>query len=95
MTYLSDNMYRQISKCTDKTPKKHYGGHCPLPPPPPSGYASVIKININSSSKDQRYIWFGGGNRFCCSVVKYNVLDTKGEGVGAPPTVEIFWKFGY
>ena len=29
-------------------------------------------------------IWWGGGggDRFCCSVVKYNVLDTKGEGVG-------------
>ena len=44
-------MYRQISKCTNKTPKKHYGGGgegqlplpppCPPPPPPPSGYASV------------------------------------------------------
>ena len=26
MTCLSAYMYRQISKCTDKTPKKHYGG---------------------------------------------------------------------
>ena len=26
MTYLSAHMYRQISKCTDKTPKKHHGG---------------------------------------------------------------------
>ena len=29
-------------------------------------------------------IWWGGGgggNRFCCSVGKYNVLDTKGEDV--------------
>ena len=38
-------MYRQIFKCTDKTPKKHYwgggGGQLPpLPPPPPSGYAN-------------------------------------------------------
>ena len=33
-------MYRQISKCTDKNPKKHYwGGSCP--PCPPSGYANV------------------------------------------------------
>ena len=32
-------MYRQISKCTDKNPKKHYwGGSCP--PCPPSGYAN-------------------------------------------------------
>ena len=40
MTFLSANMYRQISKCTDKTPKKHYGGgggggNCPLCSPPP------------------------------------------------------------
>ena len=29
-------MYRQISKCTDKNPKKHYwGGSCPPCPPPP------------------------------------------------------------
>ena len=46
MTYLSAYMYQQIYKCTDKTPKKHYWGggeqlgNCPLPPPPPSGYAS-------------------------------------------------------
>ena len=26
MTCLSAYMYRQISKCTDKTLKKHYGG---------------------------------------------------------------------
>ena len=45
---LVGNMYRQISKCTDKTPKKHYWGGgggqlppCP-PPPPPSGYASDL-----------------------------------------------------
>ena len=33
---LSAHMYRQISKCTDKNPKKHYwggGGSCPPPPP--------------------------------------------------------------
>ena len=40
MTYLSAHMYRQISKCTDKTPKKHYGGGGGELPPPPSGYAS-------------------------------------------------------
>ena len=33
-------MYQQISKCTDKNPKKHYwGGSCP--PCPPSGYANA------------------------------------------------------
>ena len=31
-------MYRQISKCTDKTPKKHYG----VVPPPP-GYSSAFR----------------------------------------------------
>ena len=40
MTCLPAYMYRQIPKCTDKTPKKHYwGGGGELPPPPP-GYAS-------------------------------------------------------
>ena len=31
MTCLSAYMYRQISKCTDKSPKRHYwgGGNCP------------------------------------------------------------------
>ena len=34
MTCLSAHMYRQISKCTDKNPKKHYwGGSCPPAPP--------------------------------------------------------------
>ena len=33
--HLSGYIYRQISKCTEKTPKKHYGGgggNYPLPP---------------------------------------------------------------
>ena len=30
---FSAYMYRQISKCTDKTPKKHYWGSCPPCPP--------------------------------------------------------------
>ena len=39
MTYLSAYIYRQISKCTDKTPKKQYwggggGAMAPAPPPP-------------------------------------------------------------
>ena len=40
------SMYRQISKCTDKSPKRHYwgggggGAIAPCPPPPPSGYAN-------------------------------------------------------
>ena len=43
MTPLS--AYRQMSKCTDKTPKKHYGGNCPPAPPPPFfGYANVTKL---------------------------------------------------
>ena len=39
MTCLSAYMYRQISKCTDKTPKSIIGGQLP-PCPPPSGYAN-------------------------------------------------------
>ena len=44
------SMYRQISKCTDKSPKRHYWGGVgwrgqlpplPPPPPPPSGYANA------------------------------------------------------
>ena len=53
MTYLSAYMYRQISKCTDKTPKKHYGGggggegNSPPPPAPTSsGYASGSGSNL-------------------------------------------------
>ena len=33
-TYLSAYMYRQISKCTDKTPEKYYWGAGKFPPPP-------------------------------------------------------------
>ena len=49
MTCLSAHMYRQISKCTDKNPKKHYWGG-PAPPPPPSGYANAegfLSYNIS------------------------------------------------
>ena len=35
MTCLSAYMYRHNSKCTDKTPKKHYLGGGQLPPCPP------------------------------------------------------------
>ena len=35
MTRLSAYMYWQISKCTDKTPKKHYGGGGAITPHPP------------------------------------------------------------
>ena len=34
MTCLSAHMYRQISKCTDKTPKGIIGGGGNAPPPP-------------------------------------------------------------
>ena len=47
MVCLSDNMYRQISKCTDKTLKKHYGGDLP---PPPSGYASDTDTTLFMTS---------------------------------------------
>ena len=47
-------MYRQILKCTDKTPKKHY---CPPPPPPPPlatlmntrEYNTTIRKNMTES----------------------------------------------
>ena len=75
------------------------GGGAP-PPPPPSGYASAIKLKLTSTlaPKTQDIYDLMGGNRFCCSVVKYNVLDTKGEGVGGGyplPRWRFFWKFGY
>ena len=39
-------MYRHISKCTDKTPKKHYwgggGAVAPLPPPPTPTLATLV-----------------------------------------------------
>ena len=45
-------MYRQISKCTDKNPKKHYwGGSCP--PCPPSGYANGF--NYKTSDENWRF----------------------------------------
>ena len=45
---LSANMYRQISKCTDKTPKMHYWGAvapppAPSPPPPPPPLATLVR----------------------------------------------------
>ena len=51
MTCLSAHMYRQISKCTDKNPKKHYwgggGAAAPsAPPPPPSGYANDMYVCV-------------------------------------------------
>ena len=52
MICLSANMYRQISKCTDKTPKKHYwggGGSCPPPPPLATlvgGYSPQILVGM-------------------------------------------------
>ena len=37
-------MYRQIFKCTDKTPKKHYWGGGQLPPcPPPPPLATLMQ----------------------------------------------------
>ena len=49
---LSANMYRQISKCTDKTPKKHYwggGGSCPPAPPPPPLATLVTAMTSGTS----------------------------------------------
>ena len=43
------SMYRQISKCTDKSPKRHYWGAIapppPCPPPPPLATLMIILIN--------------------------------------------------
>ena len=41
MTCLSAYMYRQISQCTDKSPKRHYWGEGAIAPLPPSGYANA------------------------------------------------------
>ena len=37
-------MYRNISKCTDKTPKKHYGGGGGELPPPPPPLATLMGV---------------------------------------------------
>ena len=45
----------------------------------------IIKFKLTSlasSSKDQKYMIWWGNPFLLYSVVKYNVLDTKGEGVG-------------
>ena len=49
MIFLSANMYWQISKCTDKTPKKHYGGRAVAPAPPPPATLVLIISSIPSS----------------------------------------------
>ena len=46
MIILAAYMYRQISICTDKTPKKHYWGGG-IPPPPPLA-ALVYTTCINT-----------------------------------------------
>ena len=55
MTCLSAYMYRQICKCTNKSPNRHYWGAIapppPVPPPPPSGYANGDPY-IHDSEKD-------------------------------------------
>ena len=55
--------YRQISKCTDKTLKKHYGGGGqpappPPPPPPPPPLATLMAGNAKEAD-----IWFGEAAR--------------------------------
>ena len=57
---LSANMYRQISRCTDKTPKKHYwGGGGQLPPPPCPPLATLV-IHISSVAS---FVVLGGGSK--------------------------------
>ena len=51
MTCLSAHMYRQISKCTDKSPKRRYwgGGGGQLPPcPPPPPLAMLVICNAST-----------------------------------------------
>ena len=52
MTCLSANMYRQISRCTDKTPTKHYwgggGGGGAVAPPP---LATLVTVSTSLSCR--------------------------------------------
>ena len=52
MTCLPAYMYRQISKCTDKTTKKHYGGGGTIipPPPPPAMLVWFTALKLSSSA---------------------------------------------
>ena len=52
-------MYRQISKCTDKSPKRHYwggGGNCP-PPPPLATLMEPRKTNFPEMELDVATSW--------------------------------------
>ena len=62
--------YRQISKCTDKTPRKHYGGGgggeaiAAIAPCPPSGYANGYNNTPPPPPPEKmgsRSTWVGGG----------------------------------
>ena len=80
MTCLSAYMYRQISKCTDKTPKKHYwggGGNFP-PPPAPSGYANVAFDHVVFTMSLMMWIFFWGGG------LKHSFMVEKEKGHQTP-----------
>ena len=75
------SMYRQISKCTDKSPKRHYwgGGAIACPPPPPSGYANVVAAESERKGS--------------VSITYYKITESmhgyiKEEGGSKPTTVQ-------
>ena len=49
-------MYRQISKCTDQTPKNHYGGGGAIAPTP--GYANAYYTVLLSESISESFFFF-------------------------------------
>ena len=55
-TCLSAHMYPQISKCTDKTRKKHYGGGGGLTPLPLAMLVLQRQISVNYCHYTQKQI---------------------------------------
>ena len=82
MICLSANMYRQISRCTDKTPKKHYwgggGGSCP--PCPPSGYASADYWLLRAL-RELRDVKFRYSITPLMQITQYNINSLTGSHV--------------
>ena len=63
MTCLLAHMYRQISKCTDKTPKKHYWGGGAVAPPPPLATLMTDILSIQPMSCMHAVLAFGNACR--------------------------------
>ena len=77
--YLSAYMYRQVSKCTDKTPKKHYWGGGGGQLPPLSGYASATNVSactkFNFMNTLEYYrTWCAHTHTFCFSNIYYGFV---------------------